>query len=150
MPKELIVLLIAALPIIELRGAIPVALGLGFSIQEALLLGVAGNILPVPFILLLLMPLRRWAAHWPLTKPLFDWVERKVMKRRGEVEKYGAWGLLLFVAIPLPGTGAWTGAGIAAFLGFPVRKSFPAIALGVIGAGLLVGSLSYLGWLALQ
>lgn len=149
-PAELRTLLVAMLPIVELRGAIPVGLLLGLSPWQAILWSALGNLLPVPFLLAGLLAARRWASHWPLVGPLLRWVEARVEKRRQQVDRYGPWGLVLFVGIPLPGTGAWTGAAIAAVLGLPLGRAALAIVGGVALAAALVGSLSTLGWLALR
>lgn len=142
--------LIAALPVIELRGAIPVGtFGLGLPAWETFLLAMLGNILPVPLLLLLLNPLRRWATHWPIVGPILRWAEARANKRRAAIEKSSFWGLVLFVGIPLPGTGAWTGALIAVLLEIPFRRAFPAIALGVLLAGALIGGLTAAGLMAL-
>lgn len=149
LPRELAVLLVAALPIIELRGAIPVGVGLRLPLATVFALAILGNLLPVPFLLLLLTPLRRLANNWPVVGPLLRWVEQRAMKRREAIEKGGFWALLLFVGIPLPGTGAWTGAAIAAFLEMSFWRSFLAIALGVCLAGIIMAVLSQLGLMVL-
>jgi uncharacterized membrane protein len=137
--------LIAMLPIAELRASIPIALGvydLGVFISYSL--SIIGNMLPVVFILWFLEPLSRWLSeHSRLFKKFFDWLFERTRKRfSANYQKWGILALTIFVAIPLPVTGAWTGA-IAAFLfGIPYRKSLPAIMLGVMIAGVIVTLIS--------
>lgn len=144
------VLLLSALPISELRGGLPLALGLGFSAPAAYALAVAGNLLPVPFLLLGLRwvlpvavglpgPLGRWASAY------LRWQERRSQAR---FQRWGAWAIFLFVAIPLPMTGAWTGCLAAFLLGIPARRALPPIVFGVLVAGGVV-LLASLGVIAL-
>jgi uncharacterized membrane protein len=124
----------AAAPISELRGAIPLAiLDLEVSWPLAFLVAFAGNLLPVPFILLLLD--RILQAIFAISR-----------RRGGIVERYGLLGLVVFVAIPLPVTGAWTGSIVAYLLGIEFRRAFPAIVLGVFIAGVIVTVLTEIGW----
>ena len=137
------VFLISMIPIVELRGAIPVAAALRLPVLSSYAAAVLGNLLPVPFILLLITPLCNILKK---TK-LFAWfprlVEKKVEKNRSKVEKYAKWGLFIFVAIPLPGTGAWTGALVASFLDFKFKDAFIAITGGVLTAGVIMAAVSY-------
>ncbi len=137
------VLLISMVPIIELRCAIPVAFALELDPVISFIVAIVGNILPMPFILLLIKPI----CNWLKTTRLFAWLprflEKKVQKNRAKVEKYAKWGLLLFVAIPLPGTGAWTGALVASFLDFKFKDAMFAIIGGVLVAGLIMSIFSY-------
>lgn len=146
LPPEVIVLVVAALPIVELRGAIPVGLMLGMGPWEAILWAVLGNAAIIPPALFFLYAARRWARNWPLVRPLLDWVEARVERRRATVDRYGPWGLALFVGVPLPVTGAWTGSAIATILKLPLGASTAAIIVGILIAAALVGSLSALGW----
>lgn len=152
LPKELIVVVVAMLPVIELRGAIPVGVAppLSLPLPKVFLLAMLGNMLPVPFILLLLGPLRKRANGWPVIGPALRWAEERANKRRHQVEKYGFWGLVSFVGIPLPGTGAWTGALIAVILELPFRMALGAITLGVLAAGVILSILAGLGLMAFQ
>jgi len=135
---ELWVVLTAALPVAELRAAIPLAHSLGMSAAKAFWLSVVGNILPIPFVLAALWHYDRQLRQLPILGKILDWSMRRAMKQQRNVERYGAVALALFVAIPLPSTGAWTGA-IAAFLfGIGSRYALPAIAAGVLLAGLIV------------
>ena len=143
-PGETQMMVLSAFPLTELRGSIPLA----FTVMSGqwvwpwwkiYLLAVAGNLIPVPFVLWLLGPvsrlLRRWGPMDRFFEKLFERTRRRV---GGKIEKYEAFGLTVFVAIPLPVTGAWTGC-VAAFLfGLPARKAIPAIALGVAIAGAVV------------
>lgn len=144
------VLVVSALPLIELRGAIPIGVAMGLPTLEVFLLAMLGNLAPVPFILLLLGPLRRWANHWPLIGPILRWAEERAMRRKAEVERYGFWGLAIFVGVPLPGTGAWTGALIAVLLEIPFWIALLSITLGVLIAGVAIALLSALGLKAFQ
>ena len=137
----------AAAPISELRGAIPLAIiDLDLSWQLALLVAFAGNLLPVPFLLLLLGPAVKILSRVRLFDRILNFVFTISRRRGGIVEKYGALGLIFFVAIPLPVTGAWTGSIVAFLLGISFWRAFPAIVLGVIIAGVIVTSLTVIGW----
>ena len=130
--KEAIVFVISMIPILELRGALLVAGPLlGVPVSTAIPLCVIGNIIPVPFILLLITPIFNWMKGTKRLKPLVDKLEAKAMSKSDKIEKYEFWGLVLFVGIPLPGTGAWTGSLIAALLGIRFKKAFPAVIIGI-------------------
>lgn len=137
------ILIISMLPIIELRGAIPVAFALGMPLVPSFVVSVIGNLLPVPFILWFITPLCNWLKKTKMLAWFPAFLERKVAKNREKVTKYANWGLFLFVAIPLPGTGAWTGALIASFLDFKFRDAFLAIISGVLAAGVIMSIISY-------
>lgn len=142
--KIIITFFISMLPIIELRGAIPIATGMELSVKYAIPVAIVGNILPVPFIILFIKKIFAWMRTVsPKFNKIVDKMEAKAEKNKEKVLKYAFWGLFLFVAIPLPGTGAWTGALVAAMLDMPLKKAFPAIALGVLGAGVIISFLSY-------
>ncbi|MBQ7173568.1 MAG: small multi-drug export protein [Clostridia bacterium] len=131
--KELAVFFCSMIPVIECRGAIPLGCGLGLAWYWTFLLSFAGNLLPVPFILLLIEKIILWMEKSKVKafQKFASFLRRKVEKHKGKIEKYSYWGLVLFVAIPLPGTGAWTGSLIAALLGLDVKKSTLAATLGV-------------------
>ena len=131
LPKEVFAALISMVPVIELRGGLPYALLIGIPIGVAVPLCVIANILPVPFILWFITPLFNAMKKTKLFRPMVEKLEARAMKKKDSIEKGYFWGLLLFVGIPLPGTGAWTGALIAALLDIPKKKSIPAIVLGV-------------------
>mgnify|MGYP002597684329 CR=1 FL=1 len=140
MGKEAIVFIISMIPIVELRGAGPI---LGVPVAEAIPLSIIGNIVPVPFILLLITPIFAWMKGTKKLKPLVEKLETRAMSKKDQIEKYEFWGLVLFVGIPLPGTGAWTGSLIAALLGIKFKKAFPAIMLGICMATVIMWFVSY-------
>ena len=144
LPKEVFAALISMVPVIELRGGLPYAILSGISPWLAFPLCIAANILPVPFILWFITPLFTAMKKTKLLRPMVEKLENRAMKKKDKIEKGYFWGLLFFVGIPLPGTGAWTGALIAAMLDIPKKKSLPAIALGVCLAAVLMGVLSLL------
>lgn len=141
--KEAIVFLISMVPILELSGGLIAAKLLGIPLFTADVLCVVGNIIPVPFILLFITPIFNWLKHTSLFRPMVEKLETKAMGKKDQIEKYQFWGLLLFVGIPLPGTGAWTGSLIASLLNIPFKKAFPATILGILLACLIVDILSY-------
>lgn len=132
------VFLISMVPVVELRGAIPVAVGLGIDPAVAYIVCVIGNMLPVPFIILFVRPVFEWLKRLPSLRGLIGLLEQRAYKRSASMSKYSFWGLMIFVGIPLPGTGAWTGALIAALLGMRFRYAMLAILGGVMIAGALV------------
>ena len=137
----------AAAPISELRGAIPLAiLELDMSWQLAFPVAFAGNLLPVPFLLLFLGPVSKYLSKIELFERILSWIFRLSRRRGGLIERHGAIGLVLFVAIPLPVTGAWTGSIVAFLLGLSFWRAFPAIVLGVVIAGVIVTTLTVIGW----
>ena len=142
--KEVIVFLISMIPILELRGALLVAGPLlGVPVGTSIPLCIVGNIIPVPFILLLITPIFKWMKGTRRLKPMVDKLESKAMSKSDKIEKYEFWGLVLFVGIPLPGTGAWTGSLIAALLGIKFKKAFPAVVLGICIATVIMWFISY-------
>ena len=145
--RELCVFFCSMLPIIECRGAIPLGWGLGLPWWQTALFSIAGNLLPVPFILLFIRAILRWMreSRVKFFSGIAAWLDRKIEKHKGTIEKYSYWGLVLFVAIPLPGTGAWTGTLIASVLGLEPKKSFLAAVLGVLGATAIMTVISYCG-----
>ena len=142
LPNELFAALISMLPIIELRGGLPYAILSGISPWVAAPLCIGANLLPIPFILWFITPIFNLLKKTKAFRPMVEKLEARAMKKKDSIEKGYFWGLLLFVGIPLPGTGAWTGALIAAMLDIPKKKSIPAIALGVCLAAVLMGALS--------
>ena len=139
-------LLVSMIPIIELRVGIPFGVGLGLPYPVAFTAAVIGNILPAPFIIIYIRRIFQWLrAHFPRLDGMVDALERKAHLKGNKVSRYKYLGLLLFVGIPLPGTGAWTGALAAAFLDMPLRKAMPSIILGVILAGCIMTGLTRLG-----
>ena len=145
LPKELVVIILGALPVSELRGAIPAALVFGITPFKAYCIAFIGNILPVAPLLFLLRPISEWLRKFPLWKRFFDWLFERTRKKAHLVEKFEAIGLILFVAIPLPVTGAWTGCVAATLFKIRFRYAFPAIVLGIAIAGVIVLSISIAG-----
>ncbi len=139
---------ISTLPIVELRGAVPVGI-VAFDMPwwKVYLIAVAGNMLPIPFILLLLGPVSEFLMRFKIGKAFFDWLFARTRKKSASIEKYEALGLTIFVAIPLPVTGGWTGAMAAFLMGIPFWKSMLYILLGVMIAGVIMTTLSLLGWI---
>lgn len=136
--------LLGMVPIIELRGAIPFGVAGGLSVSVAILLAVLGNLLPIPFILLFIRKIFSYMrSEKSKLGAIVDRMEKKVDKNRKVIDRYAWWGLVILVAIPLPGTGAWTGALVAAMLEMRIIRALPAIALGVIIAGVIVASLTF-------
>jgi len=145
--KELVVLIISALPIFELRGAIPVAINLfHFPWYYAFLLAIISNLIPVPIILLLLNAIVRCLSRVGFFDRFFRWLFAYTRKRGSIVERYERIGLALFVAIPLPVTGAWTGSLVAVIFGLKFKHAMLSIFVGVLIAGVIVTCLSLLGW----
>ena len=139
--KELILFIISMVPILELRGGLPAFLNI--PMWRAIPVGIIGNLLPIPFILLLITKIFDWMKGTKRLKPVVEKLEKKAMSQSANIEKYEFWGLVAFVGIPLPGTGAWTGALIAALLGIRFRKAFPAIVIGVCLAACIMTIISY-------
>ena len=127
----------AAIPVLELRGAIPLGVAAGLSPAVACVTAIAGNLLPVPFIMLLVRHVFDWLRHTRLLGAKIEWLERHAHIKGRVVQKYRLLGLVILVGIPLPGTGAWTGALVAALLDIRIRTALPAILLGLILAGLI-------------
>lgn len=143
--KELILFIISMVPILELRGGLLAAgpVFLNIPMWRAIPVGIIGNLLPIPFILLLITKIFDWMKGTKRLKPVVEKLEKKAMSQSANIEKYEFWGLVAFVGIPLPGTGAWTGALIAALLGIRFRKAFPAIVIGVCLAACIMTIISY-------
>ena len=145
--KELVVLVISALPILELRGALPVAINLfHFPWYYALLLAIIGNLLPVPFLLLFLDTFSRLLSKISIFEKMLHWLFERTRRRGQIINRYERIGLALFVAIPLPVTGAWTGSLAAVLFGLKFKHAFLSIFIGVFIAGVIVTCLCLLGW----
>ena len=142
--KLITTFLVSMVPIIELRGALPIATGMEVAWYIALPVAIIGNIVPVPFIIIFIKKIFAWMSKREgfLARVVVK-MENKAYSKKDTIEKYGPWGLWLFVAIPLPGTGAWTGALIAAMMGISLKKSFIPIAAGVVTAGIIMAFVSY-------
>lgn len=142
----LLTAMVSAIPIIELRGGIPFGVALGLPMWLAFIVAVIGNLLPVPFIIIFIRRIFLWIRRYmPRLNSVIDSLEKKAHLKGKTVTKYKYIGLWLFVAIPLPGTGAWTGSLIAAFLDMRLKKAFPAVFLGVITAGCIMMALTHVG-----
>lgn len=140
---ELLVLLVGATPIVGLRGAIPLGLALHLQLGTAFIFAVIGDSLVIPLVLWLLPLLIRWCEGWPPFERVWTALERRVrLKGEATVQRYGALGLGLLVAVPLPGTGAWTGATLAVILGIRRRYALLSMGLGVVAAGVVVALIS--------
>lgn len=137
-PGELAVVVIAMLPVSELRGAIPWAASQGIGLGQAYALAVAGNSIPVVPLLLGLGPASKWLRRWRAFDRFFEWLFARTRRRGKLVEKYEALGLIPFVAIPLPVTGAWTGCAAAFVFGVRFWYALPAIVAGILIAGVIV------------
>ncbi len=140
-------MLVSMVPIVELRGGIPFGvLSLKLPYAAAFVAAVIGNIIPVPFIIVYIRRIFKWMRrHLPKLDSIVDKLEKKAHLKGQKVTRYKYLGLLIFVAIPLPGTGAWTGALAAAFLDMPLRKALPSIILGVLLAGCIMTLLTNFG-----
>ena len=145
----IITFLISMIPLVELRGAVPYAISSGIPLWQALLIGVIGNMLPVPIIFFFARHILEWGKEKPLIGNFFTWCLNKGHRGGPTLEEAAGdkgifWALLLFVGIPLPGTGAWTGTLAASILDWDFKRSVLAVMLGVILAGLIMGTLSLL------
>lgn len=141
--KDIVIFIISLMPILELRGGLLAASLLHVEFIRAAVICIVGNVLPIPFVLLFLEKILELFGKWNVTKKIVTWLEKKVDSKREQIDKYGYWGLVLFVGIPLPGTGAWTGSLLAVMLGLDKKKSFACILLGVILAAIIMSILSY-------
>lgn len=141
---ELRTFIISMLPIVELRGAIPFALANGVNPMLAVILSICGNLLPIPFILLFIRTVFNYLKKLNGIKNFIHKLEEKAMKKSDRIARYNVIGLIIFVGLPLPGTGAWTGALIASLLDIRLKYSVPAIIIGVCLASVLVTSAYYL------
>lgn len=143
MPKELVVFIISMVPILELRGGLVAAALLHIPMTTAIFICIIGNLIPIPFILLFIKQIFKLLKKTKLFRPLIEKLEEKSMGKSDKIKKYEFLGLVLFVGIPLPGTGAWTGALIAALLEIDIKKAFSAICVGLILATTIMCFISY-------
>ena len=141
--KELLVFIISIMPVLELRGGLIAAALLKMNPVESYIISILGNILPVPFILWFMNSILDWMRKTKLLAKFAKWLDKKVEKHRPQIEKYGFWGLVLFVGIPLPGTGAWTGCLVASVLDMDRKKSFLAAMLGIFMASIIMMIVSF-------
>ena len=140
---ELIAFLASMVPILECRGGMIIAKSFGIPFLRAFLLCYAGNMIPVPFILLFIKQIFAFMKKHNILTKFIGFLEGKTQKNQEKVMRYKQWGLLLFVAVPLPGTGAWTGSLFAALLNIDFKKALPIIALGVFIADAIMSVLTY-------
>lgn len=142
--SDVIIFVISMVPILELRGGIIAASILGVPIIRAVLICILGNILPIPFILLFIKKIFAWLRKLKPFEKMVQKLEDKALSKSDTIQKYEFIGILLFVGIPLPGTGAWTGALIAALLDVKLKKAVPAIFCGILLASAIMCVVSYL------
>ena len=142
-PAELIAFVVSLFPVLEIRGGMIASLLLEIDFFKAFLICYIGNMIPIPFILLFIKKIFAWMRKFKKFEKIVDKMEERSKKKKGTIEKYKEWGLLLFVAIPLPGTGGWTGSLIAALLDLRIKKCLPIVALGVFIAGLIMSLITY-------
>ena len=144
--KCVFTMLVSMIPIIELRGGLPFGVALGLPYYLAFPAAVVGNLIPTPFIIVYIRRVfKLMRRYFPRLNGLVDKLERKAHLKGKKVLKYQSIGLWLFVAIPLPGTGAWTGSMAAAFLDMRLKKAMPAVVLGVLTAGCIMLTLTHVG-----
>ena len=143
--KELIVFIISLMPILELRGGLLAASFMGLDPAKSYIISIIGNIIPVPFILWLINSILNWMRNSKnkRIKNVALWLDKKVIKHKKQIEEYGFWGLVLFVGIPLPGTGAWTGCLIASVLEMDRKKAFLAAMIGIFMASIIMMFISF-------
>lgn len=141
--SEVITFIISLLPILELRGGLIAAKLLGLPLIKAFIICFVGNILPIPFILLFIKKIFEIMKKFNILTGFVEWLEKKAVKKSDSIRSKQLIGLFFFVAVPLPGTGGWTGSLISSLLEMPVKKSFPVITLGVFCAGLIMITLTY-------
>lgn len=141
--REILVLLIAAMPVMELRAAIPIGVSLGMNPMHATILSIIGSIIPVPFVLILIKPIANYFKRIRLIKILINKTVRRTLRKSDKIRKYKVIGLILFVAVPLPTTGVYSGCLAAILFNIPFKYAFPAIAAGTTMAGLAMFILSY-------
>lgn len=149
MSGELIIFLISMIPVLELRGGLIAASLLHIPMIKAVFICIIGNIIPIPFILLFIKKIFALMKKTKLFRPLVEKLEAKAMGKSDQIQKYEFFGLLLFVGIPLPGTGAWTGSLVAALLDVDIKKASFAIFLGLLLATIIMCLFSYggLAWI---
>lgn len=143
--KEILVFVISLMPILELRGGLIAASLLNMSPVTSYIISIVGNIIPVPFILLLITKILTWMrkSNISFLNKFAAWLDEKVEKHKGQIEKYGYLGVVLFVGIPLPGTGAWTGSLIASVLELDKKKTFVAVMVGILMASVIMMLVSF-------
>lgn len=134
---------ISMVPVIELRGALPIGVGMGLTPVTALIVSILGNMVPVPFIIIFIRRILNWMHRFETFSKIADKLEAKAAKHEDKLVKYETLGLFLLVAVPLPGTGAWTGSLVAALFDLRLKTAIPTIFAGVVAAGLIVFFVTY-------
>ena len=142
-PAELVAFVISLCPVLECRGGMIAARLMEIPFIKAFLICYIGNMLPIPFIILFIRKIFEFLRKFSFFRKIVEKLEAKTEKNKEKVMKYEAWGLLLFVAIPFPGTGGWTGALMAALLDIRFKRALPIIAFGVLIAGFIMSGLTY-------
>nr|WP_154260751.1 MULTISPECIES: small multi-drug export protein [Lactonifactor] len=140
---EAAIFLVSMVPILELRGGLLLASILKIPMVQASIICIIGNILPIPFILLFIRQIFKWLKKTKLFRPLIEKLEKRAMGKSDKIKRFEFWGLVFFVGVPLPGTGGWTGALIASLLEVDLKKSVPAILLGICMATVIMLIVSY-------
>ena len=140
---EAAIFLVSMVPILELRGGLLLASILKIPMVQASIICIIGNILPIPFILLFIRQIFKWLKKTKLFRPLIEKLEKRAMGKSDKIKRFEFWGLVVFVGVPLPGTGGWTGALIASLLEVDLKKSVPAILLGICMATVIMLIVSY-------
>ena len=143
LPPQILVVIVSMLPVIELRGGIPLARLLMLPLWQAIVFSAIGNILPIPFILLFVEKVFDWLRPTKLFGPLVEKLEKRALSKSDSIKKAEFWGLALFVGIPLPGTGGWTGSLAASLLKIDIKKASLAILLGIAIASTIISLISY-------
>jgi uncharacterized membrane protein len=143
LPPQVLVVIVSMLPVIELRGGIPLARLLMLPLWQAIVFSAIGNILPIPFILLFVEKVFDWLRPTKLFGPLVEKLEKRALSKSDGIKKAEFWGLALFVGIPLPGTGGWTGSLAASLLKIDIKKASLAILLGIAIASTIMSLISY-------
>lgn len=141
--NELIVIVTAALPLVELKGAIPAGIAMGLGVCESFICSYLGSLLPVPVLLFFFKPIMNYLHKTRFFRGFARWVQRRTSEKSNKVYRYSLLGVFIFVAIPLPTTGVWTGSMIASFMKLRILPSFIAISIGNLVAGLIILFLSY-------
>ena len=141
--KYLAVFFVSMVPVLELRGAIPIGVAGGLTPLAAMVIAMVGNLVPIPFLIVFTRQIFHWLKGWRKIRGVVEKLEARAAEKSQMVLKYAWVGLCILVAIPLPGTGAWTGALVAAILDLRLKKAMPAITLGVVIAGFIVTCLTY-------
>lgn len=143
LPPELIVFIVSIIPVLELRGGMIIASLYGFNLFKAFAICILGNIVPIPLILWFVTPVFTWLKKRKLFRPMVEKLEAKAHGKSEKIQNASFWGLMFFVGIPLPGTGAWTGCLIASLLDLDKKKSLLAAVLGVLLAAVIMAVVSY-------